>query len=126
VIGDPNPAAAGASEPYDERDRFDGDHGGTRILSVSSEVRDGDVPKSVADTGAGITPQDTEHIVHPLLTTHPSGRGISVYPVFDTTSAAASRAVLPVKNAGPNRTLVGEAPFRWQTPQKMRSPAYKS
>jgi signal transduction histidine kinase len=52
---------------------------GPRILSVSSEVRDGDdVVVSVADTGAGIGPQDIQRVFNPLFTTKTDGMGLGL------------------------------------------------
>jgi signal transduction histidine kinase len=51
---------------------------GPRILSVSSEVRDGAVLVSVADTGPGIKSQDTERMFNPLFTTKSDGMGMGL------------------------------------------------
>jgi signal transduction histidine kinase len=52
---------------------------GPRILSVSSEVRDGDdVVVSVADTGAGIGSQDILRVFNPLFTTKSGGMGLGL------------------------------------------------
>ncbi len=52
---------------------------GPRVLSVSSEVRDGDdVVVSVADTGAGIGPQDIQRVFTPLFTTKSGGMGLGL------------------------------------------------
>jgi len=50
-----------------------------RILSVSSEPYVGDrVVVSVADTGAGISPQDADRIFNPLFTTKSNGMGMGL------------------------------------------------
>jgi signal transduction histidine kinase len=52
---------------------------GPRVLSVSSEVRDGeDVVVSVADTGAGIGSQDIQRVFTPLFTTKSGGMGLGL------------------------------------------------
>jgi signal transduction histidine kinase len=51
---------------------------GPRIMSVSSEIRDGGVLVSVADTGAGIKSQDTERVFNPLFTTKSDGMGMGL------------------------------------------------
>jgi signal transduction histidine kinase len=52
---------------------------GPRVLSVSSEVLDGDdVVVSVADTGAGIGPQDIQRVFNPLFTTKSGGMGLGL------------------------------------------------
>ncbi|MBY3075572.1 two-component sensor histidine kinase [Rhizobium laguerreae] len=53
--------------------------GGSRVLSVESKMHeDGHVRVSVADTGAGIGPQDIDRIFHPLFTTKPEGMGMGL------------------------------------------------
>ncbi len=53
--------------------------GGSRILSVKSEIHDGgDVSVSVADTGVGIGSQDVDRIFNPLFTTKPNGMGMGL------------------------------------------------
>jgi len=50
-----------------------------RVLSVSSEAYEGDgVIVSVADTGAGISTQDSEKIFNPLFTTKSDGMGMGL------------------------------------------------
>jgi len=50
-----------------------------RILSVSSQPYVGDrVVVSVADTGAGISPQDADRIFNPLFTTKSNGMGMGL------------------------------------------------
>jgi signal transduction histidine kinase len=50
-----------------------------RILSVSSEAYEGDgIIVSVADTGAGISTQDSEKIFNPLFTTKSDGMGMGL------------------------------------------------
>jgi signal transduction histidine kinase len=52
---------------------------GPRVLSVSSEVRDGDdVVVSIADTGAGIGSQDIQRVFNPLFTTKSGGMGLGL------------------------------------------------
>jgi signal transduction histidine kinase len=51
---------------------------GPRILSVSSEVRDGGVLVSVADTGTGVKSPDTERLFNPLFTTKSDGMGMGL------------------------------------------------
>jgi len=52
---------------------------GPRVLCVSSEVRDGEeVVVSVADTGAGIGPQDLQRVFNPLFTTKSGGMGLGL------------------------------------------------
>lgn len=52
---------------------------GPRILRVSAEVRDGDdVVVSVADTGAGVAPQDVQRVFNPLFTTKSGGMGLGL------------------------------------------------
>jgi signal transduction histidine kinase len=53
---------------------------GSRVLSVRSEVDDGDggVIVSVADTGPGIGSQELDRIFNPLFTTKSSGMGMSL------------------------------------------------
>jgi C4-dicarboxylate-specific signal transduction histidine kinase len=51
---------------------------GPRILCVSSEVRDGGVLVSVADTGRGIESHDSVRIFNPLFTTKSDGMGIGL------------------------------------------------
>jgi signal transduction histidine kinase len=51
---------------------------GPRVLSVSSEVREGGVLVSVADTGTGIKSQDTERVFNPLFTTKSDGMGMGL------------------------------------------------
>jgi signal transduction histidine kinase len=45
---------------------------------VSSEVREGGVLVSVADTGTGIKSQDTELVFNPLFTTKSDGMGMGL------------------------------------------------
>ncbi|RWI15204.1 sensor histidine kinase [Mesorhizobium sp.] len=53
--------------------------GGARVLSVKSKLHDdGHVTVSVADTGAGIGPQDVNRIFNPLFTTKPDGMGMGL------------------------------------------------
>ncbi|PKA45294.1 MASE4 domain-containing protein [Rhizobium sullae] len=53
--------------------------GGSRVLSVESKMYDyGHVGVSVADTGTGISPQDTDRIFNPLFTTKPEGMGMGL------------------------------------------------
>jgi signal transduction histidine kinase len=54
------------------------DEDGPRILSVKCEVQDGGVTVSVADTGAGIGPQDVGRIFNPLFTTKSGGMGMGL------------------------------------------------
>ena len=50
-----------------------------RILSVKSETYEGDrVIVSVADTGAGISSQESDRIFNPLFTTKPDGMGMGL------------------------------------------------
>jgi C4-dicarboxylate-specific signal transduction histidine kinase len=50
-----------------------------RILSVKSEVSDGDrVLVSVADTGVGIASPDADRMFNPLFTTKPDGMGMGL------------------------------------------------
>jgi signal transduction histidine kinase len=52
---------------------------GSRVLRVRSEVHDGGgVIVSVADTGAGIGPQELERIFNPLFTTKSGGMGMGL------------------------------------------------
>jgi C4-dicarboxylate-specific signal transduction histidine kinase len=52
---------------------------GPRVLSVSSEVRDGEqVVISVADTGPGIAPHDIQRVFKPLFTTKSGGMGLGL------------------------------------------------
>jgi C4-dicarboxylate-specific signal transduction histidine kinase len=52
---------------------------GSRVLSVKSAIdNDIDVRVSVADTGAGIGPEDIERIFNPLFTTKSGGMGIGL------------------------------------------------
>jgi signal transduction histidine kinase len=52
---------------------------GARILAVSSNVRDdGGVMVSIADTGAGISPQDVQRVFNPLFTTKSDGMGMGL------------------------------------------------
>src|SRR5262249_5322145 len=52
---------------------------GPRVLSVKSEVHaGGGVMVSVADTGAGIGPQDVGPVFNPPFTTKSEGRGMGV------------------------------------------------
>jgi signal transduction histidine kinase len=52
---------------------------GPRVLSVSSEVRDGEqVVISVADTGPGIASQDIQRVFKPLFTTKAGGMGLGL------------------------------------------------
>jgi signal transduction histidine kinase len=52
---------------------------GPRVLSVSSEVRDGaQVVISVADTGAGIASHDIQRVFKPLFTTKSGGMGLGL------------------------------------------------
>jgi C4-dicarboxylate-specific signal transduction histidine kinase len=51
---------------------------GPRVLSVKSELQDGSIMVSVADTGAGIGPQDVGRIFNPLFTTKSDGMGIGL------------------------------------------------
>ena len=52
---------------------------GPRVLSVSSEVRDGDdVVVSVADTGPGIGSEDILRVFNPLFTTKSGGMGLGL------------------------------------------------
>jgi signal transduction histidine kinase len=52
--------------------------GGSRVLSVKSEIHDGDVRVSVADTGTGIGAQDIGRIFNPRFTTKPDGMGMGL------------------------------------------------
>ena len=55
------------------------DIGGSRVLSVKSQIQDdGDVRISIADTGAGIGPQDIDRIFDPLFTTKTNGMGMGL------------------------------------------------
>jgi signal transduction histidine kinase len=52
---------------------------GTRVLFIRSEhASGGGVMVSVADTGAGISPQDIERIFNPLFTTKSGGMGMGL------------------------------------------------
>jgi signal transduction histidine kinase len=51
---------------------------GARVLGVRSEVRDGGVVISVADTGTGIDSQELERIFNPLFTTKSGGMGMGL------------------------------------------------
>jgi C4-dicarboxylate-specific signal transduction histidine kinase len=51
---------------------------GSRILSVESQMHDGGVRVSVADTGTGIGSQDIDRIFNPLFTTKPHGMGMGL------------------------------------------------
>jgi signal transduction histidine kinase len=52
---------------------------GTRILDISSEVRDGvSVIVSVADTGTGIGSQELERVFNPMFTTKSGGMGMGL------------------------------------------------
>jgi C4-dicarboxylate-specific signal transduction histidine kinase len=51
---------------------------GPRVLCVKSELQDGSIMVSVADTGAGIGPQDVGRIFNPLFTTKSDGMGIGL------------------------------------------------
>jgi signal transduction histidine kinase len=52
---------------------------GPRILSIRSELRDGEeAVVSVADTGPGITPQDEQRVFNPLFTTKAGGMGLGL------------------------------------------------
>jgi signal transduction histidine kinase len=52
---------------------------GTRVLCIRSEhASGGGVMVSVADTGAGISPQDIERIFNPLFTTKSGGMGMGL------------------------------------------------
>jgi len=52
---------------------------GDRVLSVSSNVAEEDrVMVSIADTGSGIKPEDTERVFNPLFTTKPEGMGMGL------------------------------------------------
>ena len=51
---------------------------GPRILSLNAALRDGSVRISVADTGAGIRPEDVDRIFRPLFTTKPNGMGMGL------------------------------------------------
>lgn len=54
------------------------DGNGARILSVSSDYRDGDVIISVADTGSRIQSEDVHRVFNPLFTTKPGGMGLGL------------------------------------------------
>jgi signal transduction histidine kinase len=55
------------------------DESGPRILSISSASHEADgVAISVADTGAGIRPEDAENIFNPLFTTKAGGMGMGL------------------------------------------------
>ena len=55
------------------------DIGGSRVLSVKSQIQDdGDVRISVADTGAGLGPQEIDRIFNPLFTTKANGMGMGL------------------------------------------------
>jgi signal transduction histidine kinase len=49
-----------------------------RVLSIRSEVQDGGVMISVADTGKGIGSQDLDRIFNPLFTTKSGGMGMGL------------------------------------------------
>jgi len=52
---------------------------GPRVLSISSEMRDGEqVVISVADTGTGIASQDIHRVFKPLFTTKSGGMGLGL------------------------------------------------
>jgi signal transduction histidine kinase len=50
----------------------------SRVLSIKSEVQDGGVTISVADTGKGIGSQDVDRIFNPLVTTKSGGMGMGL------------------------------------------------
>src|SRR5262249_44382041 len=52
--------------------------GRRRLLTIKSEVNDGEVTISVADTGTGIAPQDIDRIFNPLFTTKSDGMGMGL------------------------------------------------
>jgi signal transduction histidine kinase len=55
------------------------DIGGSRVLSVRSQIQDdGDIRISIADTGAGVGPQDIDRIFNPLFTTKANGMGMGL------------------------------------------------
>ncbi len=55
------------------------DVGGSRVLSVKSQIQeDRAVRISIADTGAGVGPQDIERIFNPLFTTKTNGMGMGL------------------------------------------------
>lgn len=55
------------------------DVGGSRVLSVKSRIQeDRYVRISIADTGAGVGPQDIERIFNPLFTTKTNGMGMGL------------------------------------------------
>jgi len=51
---------------------------GPRVLSIRSDVQDGGVMISVADTGKGIGSQDIDRIFNPLFTTKSGGMGMGL------------------------------------------------
>ena len=51
---------------------------GSRVLSVKAELDDGEVRFSVADTGTGISSENTDQIFHPLFTTKSDGMGMGL------------------------------------------------
>jgi signal transduction histidine kinase len=51
---------------------------GPRVLSIKSEIQDGGVMISVADTGKGIGSQDLDRIFNPLFTTKSGGMGMGL------------------------------------------------
>jgi signal transduction histidine kinase len=51
---------------------------GPRVLSVRYEACDDGVLVSIADTGAGLRPEDSERIFDPLFTTKPDGMGMGL------------------------------------------------
>jgi signal transduction histidine kinase len=50
----------------------------SRVLSIKSDVQDGGVMISVADTGKGIGSQDVDRIFNPLVTTKSGGMGMGL------------------------------------------------
>jgi signal transduction histidine kinase len=72
---------------------------GARILSVKSESRDNsDIIVSVADTGKGISPRDSERIFNPLFTTKSGGMGMGL-PICRSIVEAHDGRIWVVRNS---------------------------
>ena len=89
-----------------------------RVLRVKSEAYEGDgVVVSVADTGAGISSQDSERIFNPLFTTKSDGMGMGLSICRAIIEAHEGRLWFDAEHAAGRRVPVHLARMRAGRPQ---------